>query len=102
MTLNVSNCATINHHLIRDNISSINSNGNCVNLYKTEDCVGEYSVIMPGSPIHYDLSAWTDFNNNVGSIGPCFSRCDHRAVEKVMNNQTYLVTVYDDRGFEGM
>lgn len=87
----VSWCYMLNHRsaLIRECddfnklASSINTEGNCVNLYTELDCKGNHTRIAPGTPSHHDFGL-LKINDEVSSIRQCM------CILKIYPNSSFI------------
>lgn len=71
-------------------ISSINTHGNCVKIYKDFGCQGEYRLVRPGSEGHNNLGA-IDFNDRTSSL----SRCCQILILKIVKNVVYKINGFE-------
>ncbi|KAF8366579.1 hypothetical protein PRIPAC_84408 [Pristionchus pacificus] len=55
---------------MKDEISSLNTHGTCIFIYKKRGCSGDWAVIAPGTYGHSNLKD-ISFDDIVRSIGPC-------------------------------
>lgn len=57
-------------NVLNNEVSSLNTNGNCIALYSNSDCTGDRLFMAVGSPSHNNLAA-IDFNDRASSFSSC-------------------------------
>lgn len=104
---NITNCADLTGRNLQ--VGILSSNGNCVNLYRNQNCSGkDFIRYLPGrldtlyNPFRH---SWVDnelvtSSLHILSMGPCFNKCDPRNWDTLsLTNAT--VTLYDRVDFQG-
>jgi hypothetical protein len=92
----------------------LNTHGHCVTFYKDKNCTGDFVVVHKSDKTQYMESGffnWESPNGNpikaaeyiseyqrrVGSIGPCFPKCDPRNIEQLAKEPVHATFV--DRNY---
>lgn len=69
-TLNLASGSCVDLEMFDNEISSINTHGNCVILYDAHHCQGDTRTVEPGSPNHKYLGE-VGFNDRARSLRKC-------------------------------
>jgi hypothetical protein len=98
MSVDLEECAT---NLPTDLPTYLNTHGHCVTLYKDKNCTGNFVVVHKSDKTQYMDSGFfnwespngtliktppgyiASYQRRVGSIGPCFPKCDPRNIEQL-------------------
>lgn len=94
-----------------NDIYEIQTNGNCINIYPQENCVGQFVRVQTGLNYIYvgnlvgnrlDKNIVVDHEKViVGSIGPCFEKCDPQNLVGMRKDLSTSVTLHDELYYPG-
>ncbi|OXA45065.1 hypothetical protein Fcan01_19983 [Folsomia candida] len=108
---NVDRCIPVLPKSRSREILSIQANGNCINIYSQENCVGQFIRLQTNFGFLYakyiaagfdqDFILVTSENMTVASIGPCFEKCDPQNWVGMRKDLSAEVTLYQEKNFTG-
>ncbi|XP_035716620.1 uncharacterized protein LOC118439427 [Folsomia candida] len=103
----VSKCNSEIHDAPGGDIVRVTSNDNCINIYPQVNCTGWFIRFNYGRYPSYQpqIYPWDgdklrNSTLQVGSVGPCFDKCDERNWQGD-RKEVVQVTLYDDSEFKG-